>query len=155
MRPRSIPSVRCMRCMSSMNAGGASYLRSGQGGYFCRSPKTCTWQSQLPAGAHRDGVRVSRWNCGNVLPSAIGGSGGGKPSRDNLLVGNVAVKDADVARKLIHAGDELAGNFRVVIGEVTADQFGDQFGLERREQLPADLRGKRHVLFERRVCLAD
>jgi hypothetical protein len=47
---------------------------------------------------------------------------------DNLLVRHLTPQDADVAGELVHAGDEFRRDRRVVIGQVAADQFGDQLG---------------------------
>src|SRR5580704_19754040 len=62
---------------------------------------------------------------------------------DDLLVRHFSVEHALAAQKRRHAGNEFARQRRVVIGQITADQFGDQTGFGRRKQLSSDFTGAR------------
>src|SRR3984957_1839556 len=74
---------------------------------------------------------------------------------DDLLVRHFSVEHALAAQKRRHAGNEIARQRRVVIGQVAADQFGDQAGLGRRKQLSSDFAGARYVGLQRGLRLDD
>src|SRR5580700_3183649 len=64
---------------------------------------------------------------------------------DDLLVWHFSVKHALAAQKRRHAANEFARQRRVVIGQIAADQLGDQAGFGRRKQLSSDFAGARYV----------
>src|SRR5258708_24886154 len=68
---------------------------------------------------------------------------------DDALVGNVTGEYAGVARELVHAGNEAPRDRGIVIGEVPADELGDQLGLGRRKKLAAHLGRARDILLQR------
>src|SRR5262249_21009296 len=73
--------------------------------------------------------------------------------RHDVLVGHVALENADIAGELIHAGDELARDRGIVVRQVAADELGDQLGLRRRKELLADRGGTRDLRLQRRMRL--
>src|SRR3981081_4045176 len=46
--------------------------------------------------------------------------------RHDAFVRYVAFENSDVARELVHAGDEVARDRCIVVGQIAADQLGDQ-----------------------------
>src|ERR1700730_10274127 len=74
---------------------------------------------------------------------------------DDLLVRHVAVEHALAAQKRRHAGNEFARQRGIVIGQVAADQLGDQAGLGRRKQFSSDFAGARYIGFQRGLRLDD
>src|ERR1700680_4897417 len=74
---------------------------------------------------------------------------------DDVLVWHFSVEHALATQKRRHAGNEFARQRRVVIGQVAADQLGDQAGLGRRKQLSSDFPGARYIGFQRGLRLDD
>src|SRR5262245_62761650 len=72
---------------------------------------------------------------------------------DDALVGNVTGEYADVARELVHAGDETPRDRCVVIGKISANELGDQLGLGRRKKLAAHLGRACDILLQRGLRL--
>src|SRR5437870_10982437 len=68
--------------------------------------------------------------------------------RDHLRVGHVALEGAHVAREAVHPGDEALRDRRVVIGEIAADELGDDLRLSRGEEPAADGGGTAHVFLQ-------
>src|ERR1700719_3736231 len=74
---------------------------------------------------------------------------------NDLLVRHFSVEHALAAQKRRHAGNEFARQRGIVVGQVAADQFGDQASLGWRKQLSPDFAGARYIGFQRGLRLDD
>src|SRR6185312_8666184 len=156
---------RMQSCSMRFNSGLASLPAA-------KSSRACNRRSgrgKLPT--------CSAWNGGLVLDDAIASSqnflaastrnqprssfsASSRPERaelrcDHRFIGGIALQDVLGAGESVHAGNELARNGGVIIGQVAADQLGDQLGLGGRKELPADRGRARHIGLERLLRLDD
>ena len=53
---------------------------------------------------------------------------------DNLIVGNRRGKQTDVLSETVHVGNRFFSNGRIVIRQVTPDQFGNELRFGRRKR---------------------
>src|ERR1700754_4272045 len=67
---------------------------------------------------------------------------------DNLIVRNRRGKQAYVLGETVHVGNGFFSDGRIVIRQVTPDQFGNELRFGWRKPLLTHFRGPAHILFE-------
>ena len=75
--------------------------------------------------------------------------------RDDLIVGNRCREQADVLGETVHKTNGFFSNGWIVVGEITPDQFGNEFRFGRRKALLPHFRSPTDILFERFVSFHD